>query len=225
TFKLSWDAKKLWYFGIPACTVVGILAEGWMRRGSPFLTGYEGNRGFQTLLPYSGLPGFSYPLILGILSILFSFGKGLLFFTPGLVLVGNEAERISPGAKLRQLQQLLLLFTFGMVLVYAKWWAWYGGWFWGPRFFLFASVPASLALAVQLERPHDFAWKNIFVLAILLLSAWVGVDGALFGQDGLEVGTANNYALESLIWYVPEFSPLWHPFIARRRLVPRDWAV
>ena len=109
TFKLSWDAKKLWYFGIPACTVVGILAEGWMRRGSPFLTGYEGNRGFQTLLPYSGLPGFSYPLILGILSILFSFGKGLLFFTPGLVLVGNEAERISPGAKLRQLQQLLLL--------------------------------------------------------------------------------------------------------------------
>ena len=27
-----------------------------------------------------------------------------------------------------------------------KWWAWPGGWFWGPRFLLYASIPASVAL-------------------------------------------------------------------------------
>ena len=60
-----------------------ILLEAWIRRGSPFATGYENERGLRTLLPYSGLPGFTYPFVLGVLSSLFSFGKGLLFFAPG----------------------------------------------------------------------------------------------------------------------------------------------
>ena len=42
--------------------------------------------GIKTIMPYSGRPGFSYPFLFGLLSILFSFGNGLLFFTPGLLL-------------------------------------------------------------------------------------------------------------------------------------------
>ena len=33
-----------------------------------------------TILTYSGRPGFSYPLFFGVLSVLFSFGKGLVCF-------------------------------------------------------------------------------------------------------------------------------------------------
>ena len=36
-----------------------------------FQSGYAGNSGAVTLLPYSGLPGFSYPFFLGLFSILF----------------------------------------------------------------------------------------------------------------------------------------------------------
>ena len=36
--------------------------------------------------PLLGLIGFSYPLVFGVLSIGLSFGKGLLFFMPGLLL-------------------------------------------------------------------------------------------------------------------------------------------
>jgi len=179
--KMAWDDRKFWYFLMPIASLVGICVEAWVRRGSPFLTGYEGDRGYETQLPYSGLPGFSYPFILGVLSILFSFGKGLFFFVPGLVLCPKTIERTSVRGPLRRLQELLLLFVAGMILVYAKWWAWYGGWYWGPRFFLLACVPASLALAIHLRDFGDRLAKKVFVLSLLILSVWVAIDGAIFG--------------------------------------------
>jgi hypothetical protein len=48
---------------------------------------------------------------------------------------------------------------------------------------------------------------------VLALSVWVGFNGVVFGQRNLSFVTANNYALEHLIWHVPEFSVLWKPFI------------
>jgi hypothetical protein len=220
--KLAWDEKKVWYLVLPALSLMAILLEAWIRRGSPLSTGYENDSGFKTLMPYSGLPGFSYPFIFGVLSSVFSFGKGLLFFAPGLFLSTGPIEEVP----LRRLHRLLTLFVAGMVAFYAKWWAWYGGWFWGPRFLLLASVPASLGVALCLRERDCSAMKHSLVLAALLLSAWVGIDGAVFGLDGLSViGTSNNYALEGLTWYVPELSPLWYPFIWHRHLAPRDLIV
>ncbi len=181
---------------------LGLLAENLLVRGALLHTGYGGEHGARTLLPFSGLPGFSYPFLLGLYAILFSSGKGLLFFTPGLVLL--RKGRV-PGA--------WLAFLGGLILVYAPWWAWYGGFFWGPRFFLFASLPASLALALALQE-REAAWtRRLLGLGVLLLSAWVGFTGLAFGQSGLELCTADNYALEHLCWFVPEFSPLVRPLL------------
>src|SRR5262249_10163873 len=47
-------------------SVVLVLLEFQIRRGSPFRSGYEGDLGYATVLPFSGKPGFSYPIILGI---------------------------------------------------------------------------------------------------------------------------------------------------------------
>src|SRR5206468_4886727 len=141
------DSRRLRHV-VPVVAAVLLLGiESWVRRGSPLVSGYDGNAGAQTVLPYSGRPGFSYPLFFGVLSILLSFGKGLLFFAPGLLLpVAADAADVP--ARLRQCYQYCLLFLVGLVIAYAKWWAWYGGFFWGPRFLLFASFPASLAMAV-----------------------------------------------------------------------------
>ena len=74
-----------------------ILLESWIRRGHPFTSGYEGNAGLRTLMPYSGQPGFSYHYYFGLLSITLSYGKGILFFAPGLLLkVGVPLGRL-PG--------------------------------------------------------------------------------------------------------------------------------
>jgi hypothetical protein len=114
---------------------------------------------------------------------------------------------------------LWLCFLVGLILVYSPWWAWYGGTFWGPRFFLFASIPASFALATRLQYRDTSLLVNLFTLLVLLLSFWVGINGAVFNQKGLDICINNHYALAVLCFYAPEFSVLWHPFVVN---VPLD---
>ena len=211
---MGWWAWRVKRIRALAPVVVGAglwLLENLVRRKSALLTGYEGDHGFRTLLPYSGLPGFSYPIFFGVLSLLVSFGKGLLFFASGLVLAfgrGLDALR-----SVSEVLVLWIMYLAGLVLAYGSWWAWYGGFTWGPRFLVFASLPASLLLAAQLRRPPRRLIALTVVVVALLLSVWVGIDGQVFGRFAQDPCSANHYSLESLCWYVPEFSVLWTPFV------------
>jgi hypothetical protein len=219
----AWRVKRIRALAPLALSAGLWVLESTVRRKSAVSTGYENDHGFQTLLPYSGLPGFSYPTFFGVLSLLFSFGKGLLFFAPGLFLAfGRGLEALRP---VGQVLVLWLLYLAGVVLVYGTWWAWYGGFTWGPRFLTFASLPASLLLAAQVRRPPRTLLAMTVVLAALLLSVWVGVDGQTFGRFAQSTCTANHYYLESFCWYVPEFSVLWTPFVFRAQLSWGDWMV
>jgi len=201
---------------VRALVPLGLAAALWMldnlvRRGSPLVSGYENDHGYQTLLPFSGLPGFSYPTLFGMGSLILSSGKGLLFFTPGLLLAfGRGFEEVRP---VRDALIMWFLFLLGMVAVYGTWWAWYGGYSWGPRFLLFASLPATLLLATFVRRPPRGAWLATAVLVVLALSVWVGIDGQTYGQFAQSSCTANHYFLESFCWYLPEFSVLWTPLV------------
>jgi hypothetical protein len=203
-------ARRLRYLLPVPAAAAAIMTEAWIRRGGPLVTGYEGEHGFATILPYSGRPGFSFPFVLGVLSILFSFGRGLLFFAPGLVLWLSSRTRRLAGTCWPSVV-FLLVYLAGLVLVYAKWWAWYGGIAWGPRFFVFAAVPASLAIAVRLVRAGESALADAATLLVLSCSAWVGLAGVIADPRALDICGENNYALESLCWYVPEYSSLWYP--------------
>jgi hypothetical protein len=217
----AWRMKRIRALA-PLAVAAGIwLLESALRRKSALSTGYENDHGFPTLLPYSGLPGFSYPTFFGVLSLLFSFGKGLLFFASGLFLAfgrGLDALR-----SVGQVLGMWILYVAGMVLVYGSWWAWYGGFAWGPRFLTFASLPASLLLAAQVRRPPRTLLAATVVLAAVVLSLWVGIDGATFGRFAQTTCTANHYYLESFCWYVPEFSVLWTPFVFHGRPSPADY--
>lgn len=220
----AWQNKQFRYLAlIPLCAAL-LVGEAFLRTGSllaGFQTYLSQDHGYETVLPYSGRTGYSYPFVLGLLSILFSFGKGIFFFCPGLLLTLWAWKTISDPCE-RRLLALWLLIVLGLILVYASWWAWYGGWFWGPRFFLFASVPASWMLA-RLAHSGQRSFRMTLALAVLITgSLWVGVDGVVFQQKMLETCTNNNYALESLCWYVPEFSPLIRPFIIYATLSLKD---
>jgi hypothetical protein len=120
--------------------------------------------------------------------------------------------------------RMLIAFVAGLVLVYAKWWSWYGGWFWGPRFFLIASIPACFALASNLSGFHTLSVaRRVFVALALVLSFWLGVNGLVFQGQGLELCAANYYELEAYCHFVPEMSVLWHPFVDGAATIPPLW--
>lgn len=179
-------------------------------KGNPYLADAE--HGFHTVLPYSGQPGFSYPLFFGLLSIVASFGKGLVFYIPGSLLFFVASIRKSLGGSALD-RSLLAAFVVLTIALYAKWWAWYGGGFWGPRFFLFLCFPASLLIGLTIANGERRCNVQFFAVAVLLLSIWVGVDGYLFGQTAMDACWVNNFALEPFCWYTPEFSALWRPFV------------
>jgi hypothetical protein len=205
--------RRFRYLAPVVAALALIMLENWVRRGGPLVTGYAGNHGFRTIMPYSGQPGFSYPFLLGVAAILFSFGRGLLFFMPGLALwLDGRTRRLVRPAPGQPAVTLMLLFTAGLVLSYAKWWAWYGGLAWGPRFFLFAAIPASVLLAVRIWRAGRSPGADGVTLGVLVLSAWVGCAGAINDrQQALSVCSAGHYANEQLCWFTPDFSPLWQP--------------
>jgi hypothetical protein len=204
--------RRLRYAGVIAAAIALVLLEDWVRRGSPFTSGYSSDHGYTTMLPYSGRPGFTYPLVLGLVSILFSFGRGLLFFTPGLFLWLDDETRRAAGSARRTIK-LMLLVVAGLVAVYAKWWAWYGGLAWGPRFFTLAAIPASLIMVLRVHAAGQSAGRDALSLVVLSLSAWVGFAGLVSSLDPPAVCSASHYALEAFCWDVPEYSSLWLPVL------------
>lgn len=203
--------RRMRHIAPPFVAAAVIMMESWVRRGSLFTSGYEGNAGIHTILTYAGRPGFSYPLFFGVLSVLFSFGKGIVFFAPGVVLPMKKQLGHSQKA-LWSCYLLWMSFLAGLIIVYSKWWAWFGGEYWGPRFFLCASLPACLAIAVWLKRDQsENLSRPLSLLLILTWSVWVAIDGVAFSLSGLEACRDPNY--EHLCLYVPEFSPLWRPFV------------
>jgi hypothetical protein len=209
---LAWRLRRavLLLLVLPAAAL--ILGESMLKFGTPFGSPYLTDFGFQTILPYSGLPGFSYPLVFGALSILLSFGKGLLFFIPSLFVAVPRALKDRGLDPLRVEIEAMLVLLLGMLLVYSCWWSWYGGVFWGPRFFLFACIPAALASAALIGSRLYPIFAGVLAGA-LLFQTWGTIQSVLYGTTGLHICTANDYALEFLCWYVPEFSPLFRQFV------------
>jgi hypothetical protein len=207
-----WRARRFDGFAAVVAAAAIVLLENYFVRGGFLQSSYSGDQGFRTVMPFSGRSGFSYPLLPGLLSLFFSFGKGLVFFAPGLLFVAQA--RRAADRKVADLLDAWMLFLLGLLLVYARWWAWYGGWYWGPRFLLIAVYPSALALALVLSSPQSPPRRGL-VAAAVLWTFWVGVSGAVFATDGLGVCMENSYALEHLCWYVPEFSPLFRHLVIR----------
>lgn len=209
-----WATRRLRY-ALPGVAAVALIAgESLLRRGTLFATFYLGDSSYKTIMPYSGLTGFRFPFLLGLLAILFSFGKGLVVFVPGMFLpIRRRLSALGArGPALLAAHSAWLFFVAGLILIYAPWFGWDGGWFWGPRFFLIASFPAAFALALWASRPSPRVWVNAAIVALLALTIWVGVDGAVFGTADLQVCQANHNQYLGLCDYALEFSPLTRPF-------------
>jgi hypothetical protein len=209
---MAWRSKRSYLLALPLPAFALFIGENLLRFGNVLHNPYFANAGFRTVMPYSGLPGFSYPIVFGLLNILLSFGKGLLLFVPGLLAAADRSLLCGPLRSIRVEVEAMLVFVAGMILVYAKWWAWAGGAGWGPRFFLFAFVPAALLLGAGLTQRRT-PRAALLLSATVLVQAWGTIQSVLYGLRDLGICYQNQAALEMLCWYAPEFSPLFRQFV------------
>jgi hypothetical protein len=149
-------AIRLMCFGAgiaPAAAL--LLAHNALRFGAPLHFGYAGE-------------GFTTPPWKGIAGLLFSPGKSVFLYAPPLVLcvlLWPRYRRIAPARA-----DFLALAWATALLFYGSWWAWDGGWCWGPRF-LVPLIPLSCLPLTAL--PDRRAWRLAAGVAIL---AGIGVQ-------------------------------------------------
>jgi hypothetical protein len=152
------------------------LAENIVRRGHPLNFGYASE-------------GFSTPFWYGLAGQLFSPTRGILFFIPtffcGMMLLSKRLAKGEP-----QNFVILSLFYSGLlVLVYSTWWAWHGGLYWGPRFFLPLSVFGVLYWVLLVKSSwHQVGWFPRVILIIIAMLSYavyktgVGINHRYLGQ-------------------------------------------
>jgi hypothetical protein len=117
---LVWMTMPRWNIGLlvmfPLLAAAGLLYHNYLRFGTIWETGYEGEGGFTGL---------------GWLGLLFSPGKSIFIYSPPLILGAVLWYRFRQRFRVLA-DSMLLMFVVGIGF-YGAWWAWHGGWVWGPR--------------------------------------------------------------------------------------------
>src|SRR5262249_5370586 len=79
-------------------------------------------------------------------------------------------------------------------LLYARWWSWYGGAIWGPRFLLPAIPAFAPALAVAFQRWRRSPWVQAAVIVSAIMSlfgVWVTIHPELNSYVAAPIRTGN----------------------------------
>lgn len=178
-------------FALPLVVIAGLLAAYNLARfGVPFGTGYHFESG----------EGFHANWLLGLWGLLFSPYRGIFWYTP-LAIASVIAW---PGFIRRHRAEGWLLAAVAVMLValFGKWWMWWGGFAWGPRFLAPLAPILALVLVPWLDaRRAPGTWpaaRRIFLVSMVAIS---------FAVQVLAV-TANYANYETLL----------------RQIYPTDWA-
>jgi len=148
--------RDMLVFGLTlAPAALTVLAVNAARFGSPWRGGY-------------GEEAFSTPLLAGLYGLLVSPGRGLLVYSPALLLVPFVFSRFW---RRRPLLALVIVEIVALKLFFfSKWWSWQGGWSWGARFLLPLVPLLWLALGELFLRWRRWSWGARTVTAGLLLA-------------------------------------------------------
>jgi hypothetical protein len=163
-------AGRYLIFCVPGLAVFGVLNA--VRFGSPFLTGYH--TAFDK--------GFSVSLLKGLAWNLGSPYRSLFLYAPATLLVFLSA--VTFARKYRKQFWLIAAITAYVFIIYSKWWAWHGGWCWGPRF-LVPVIPL-LLLPGLASIPTRGRW----LLAVTVL---LGIAGFIVQLGGVLINYTAAY--------------------------------
>ncbi len=183
---------------------------------------------FHTWLTFPQAPfeTFSTPLLTGLIGLLISPGKGLVWYMPVILLLfwGLSTWRATGRFDEYALATTLFLLT---LLFYAKWYDWTGGRTWGPRL-LVMTTPALLLLCLpaldRLRQPQGAArW---WIGGCLLLSILVQAPGVFLNFELLEAEQMKGGVTFTQLVWSPLRAPLltyWRYFFESAWLDPAWW--
>lgn len=167
--------KDLLVFGISILPfIIFILWYNYFRFGSIFETGYQRVWGQDFTAIF-----FTNPVLNGIYGLMFSPGKGLLFYTPVLILSLASWKFFHKKDKFLSLLFISIILFY--ILFYAKTWKGYEGWSWGPRY-VFPVIPfIILPLGALMESEYFKTKKYIkpITTALILLSFIIQIPAVL----------------------------------------------
>ncbi|MEI6043317.1 MAG: hypothetical protein WCS37_02885 [Chloroflexota bacterium] len=165
-----------------------ILLHNYVRFGNIFNNGYDEEF-------------FTNPLWVGLSGLLLSPGKSLFLYSPVLLALPFAVVGFWRRARA---EAILLSLVCGITLLYySLWWAWEGGWCWGPRFL----VPLLPFLILPLGHLLQKHWRWVIVLFgfLLPLAMVVQILGVALDFNTYLATLSNN--ADSYIWSI-EASPL-----------------
>lgn len=152
-----------------ALAVTGLIAVGvmnWVRFESVLTSGYH--TAFDK--------GFSLPLARGVFYNLVSPYRSIFLYAPPVLLVFLGAAHF--WKRHRGPLLLILAIIAYMFVLYSRWWAWHGGWCWGPRFYLPIVPLLVLPGLVYLGSGSRAKWWP--VAAVLACAGFMVQLGAIF---------------------------------------------
>lgn len=202
-----------------------------LRYGSIWLSGYHEGR--------DGEFGFSTPLFVGLYGIFLSSGRSVFLYSAVCLLAFLGARAFLKHAKAES--ALIAGTALPMVLAYAKWWSWHGGWEWGARFYLFL-IPLLMLVSVPawrwLDQPRAPLARRarLCALAVFLIVS-VGIQGlgllihpaAYWFIAAREIKLLDQAVYQKSVWEIrddmllPHFVPELSPVAAHAWLVWATW--
>jgi SAM-dependent methyltransferase len=141
-----------------------------IRFGGPLMFGYQD-------------VGFTTPLLLGLRGLFLEPTKSVLLFAPVVVLVPFALRHAW-----RHDLSAFVLITANLVITFvvtATWFAWHGGWSWGPRLLLPGLIPCFAALGPWLSTPG----RVRTTLALLVVGAAVSLPAFVVSPEAIDAKT------------------------------------
>ncbi len=183
----------LFGFG-PLLVLLGLALHNYLRFHNLLTTGYEGES-FH-LLPFDGIIG-----------MLFSPGKSIFLYSPPLIMSAVLWPRLH--RKNPPLAWALVILAGTALVFYGAWWAWHGGWVWGPRF-LVPLVPLwCLPLGtIPLRRNWASLLLVVCVLGMIVQVLGTFTDVTPHYARVFEGDNPNDETRYAMVHYSPAHSPI-----------------
>ena len=136
----------------------------------------------------------------GVLGLLLSPGRGLLWYCPAMIL---SIVGLCAAVRSKPLEALMSLTLFlGYLLLYSFWTIWPGGWSWGPRFLL-PALPGLSALTGMLEKK----WRK-GLLILTVIGFFVNAPTLIsFYERYYAEANEQGISQQALLWS-PKYAPL-----------------